>query len=151
MSKKKNGKATVRTAPAQTSAEPSSATENTAREKNIRDYFAMWLIRDDSRLEEIFAEDVVYVESTGSEYRGVHQIESWFANWFRNGVVKRWDIKSISHSGSKSFVEWYFECVCYDRPSSFDGVSVVEFDGSGKISALREFSAEHEHELPYDE
>ena len=150
MSKKKNNKAPA--APArQTAASAGTATgaNHSAREKNIRDYFTMWLTHDGDRIAEIFTEDAVYVECTGSEYHGSHQIESWFADWFRNGVVKRWDINAFSHAGSKTFVEWHFECVCYDRPSAFDGVSVVEFDGSGKVCALREFSAEYLHTTPY--
>ncbi len=120
------------------------------REQIISEYFNMWLTRCDDRLEEIFADDVVYVESTGNEYRGLHQIMNWFGEWFDNGVVKRWDITSFSHVDNKCFVEWHFECVCYNNPSAFDGVSIVEFDSTGKICFLREFAASCEHHLPYD-
>ncbi len=120
------------------------------REQLIRDYFTMWLTRSGDRLEEIFSEDVLYVESTGNEYCGVHQIINWFGEWFASGVVKRWDITAFSHADSKTFAEWHFECVCYGTPSAFDGVSVVEFDSGGKICSLREFAASCDHERPYD-
>lgn len=123
---------------------------NSQREQLIREYFDMWLTRCGDRLGDVFSEEVIYVESTGNEYRGVHQIMNWFGDWFDNGVVKRWDITSYSHADSKCFVEWHFECVCYNNPSAFDGVSIVEFNADGKICSLREFAAASEHELPYD-
>ncbi len=124
---------------------------NAAREQLIRDYFSMWLTRKGEGLGEIFSGDAVYVESTGTEYRGARQIEKWFADWFANGEVIRWDISRISHSGQKAFAEWYFECVCFGDHSAFDGVSIVEFDPDEKICSLREFAAEHQHTLPYGE
>jgi len=120
------------------------------RESLIKEYFSMWLTRNGDRLEDMFAEDALYVESNGNEYRGSHQIINWFNDWFSNGVVKCWDISEISHCGNRSFVEWHFECVCYNNPSAFDGVSIVDFSDDGKIHTLREFAAASEHELPYD-
>ena len=52
--------------------------ENTAvlsgRELSIRRYFAMWTMRDCAGIEDVFARDVIYIESDGKEYHGTEQL-----------------------------------------------------------------------------
>lgn len=127
--------------------------ENTAvlsaREQSIRRYFAMWLRRDCTGIEDVFSKDVVYIESDGKEYHGTDQLVCWFGDWNTHGIVERWDISACSHSGDRCFAEWDFVCVYDGNRSEFDGVTIAEFDADGRISALREYAASHESSLPY--
>ena len=127
--------------------------ENTAvlsgRELSIRRYFSMWTMRDCAGIEDVFARDVIYIESDGKEYHGTEQLLCWFADWHTHGTVERWYVTAFFHSGNKCFVEWDFVCVYDGNRSEFDGVTIAEFDAEGRISFLREFAAAHDHALPY--
>jgi len=129
--------------------------ENTAvlyeREQSIRRYFAMWLQRDCSGIEDVFAKDAVYIESDGKEYHGTEQLVRWFADWHTHGVVERWEITALSHAGDNCFAEWNFVCVYDGNRSEFDGVTIAGFDAKNRIATLREFAAAHERALPYGE
>lgn len=122
-----------------------------AREQSVRRYFDMWLRRDCSGIETIFAEDAVYIESDGKEYRGAGQLARWFGDWHRHGSVERWDVTAVAHSGSRSYIEWIFVCVYDGVRSEFDGVTVAEFNEDGRISMLREFAAAHDRVRVYEE
>jgi len=115
----------------------------------IEVYFSAWLSKDPTMLSSVFADDVVYSECYGPEYRGLNQILRWFADWNRRGTVLRWDIKNMIEAGNIVCVEWYFLCEYDGNADGFDGVSWVEFDEQGKISALREFQSKAEHCFPY--
>ena len=41
------------------------------REVQIRQWFSMWLDKQDTGIGDLFAPDAVYIESWGPEYRGV--------------------------------------------------------------------------------
>ncbi|MBE6759531.1 MAG: nuclear transport factor 2 family protein [Ruminococcaceae bacterium] len=120
-----------------------------ARERTIRSYFSMWIERDCSGIENLFSDNVVYIESDGKEYHGAEQLVRWFGDWFDHGKVERWDVSAFSHFQDKCFAEWNFVCVYDGSRSEFDGVTVAEFDADGRISTLREFAAAHERTLPY--
>ncbi len=47
------------------------------KERAITAYFDMWISRDFSALDSIFAEDVFYSECYGPEYRGLREIHLW--------------------------------------------------------------------------
>lgn len=115
----------------------------------IKAYFAAWLSKDGAPLASIFAERAVYSECYGPEYRGIDQIQRWFADWNQRGTVLQWDIKNVMESGNTSCVEWYFRCEYDGNTDGFDGVSWVEFDDDGRIRALREFQSKAEHCFPY--
>lgn len=117
--------------------------------KVVRDYFAAWLEKNASVLPEVFARDVVYSECYGPEYRGLDQIQSWFADWNQRGTVLQWDIKNLISCGNVMCAEWYFLCEYDGNTDAFDGVSWIEFDAEGKIRALREFQSKPEHCFPY--
>lgn len=112
-------------------------------------YFAAWLEKNASVLPEVFAKDAVYSKCYGPEYRGLDQIQSWFADWNRRGTVLQWDIKNMISSGNTVCAEWYFRCEYDGNTDGFDGVSWIEFDVEGKICALREFQSKTEHCFPY--
>jgi len=119
------------------------------RRKIIETYFAAWLGKDDAALSSVFADNVIYSECYGPEYCGLDQIQRWFADWNRRGTVLRWDIKNMIECGNTVCVEWFFCCEYDGNIDGFDGVSWIEFNESGKISALREFQSKAEHCFPY--
>ncbi len=117
--------------------------------KSIKTYFEAWLSKNGTALSMIFADDVVYSECYGPEYRGLNQIHRWFSDWNLRGTVLQWDIRNVIESGSTLCVEWYFRCEYDGNVDGFDGVSWIEFDDCGKIKALREFQSKAEHCFPY--
>ena len=119
------------------------------REQLVRLWFSAWLDRDGSQISTIFAENAVYTECYGPQYRGRAQIEHWFADWNARGRVLEWTIKRFLHDGASLAVEWYFACD-YDGVAGFDGVTLVDFDADGRVSRLCEFQSKSEHEYPYD-
>lgn len=117
--------------------------------ESIKTYFEAWLSKNGTALSMIFADDVVYSECYGPEYRGLNQIQRWFSDWNLRGTVLQWDIRNTIESGSTLCVEWYFRCEYDGNVDGFDGVSWIEFDDCGKIKALREFQSKAEHCFPY--
>lgn len=121
------------------------------REQTIRRYFAAWVENKPDCLPEVFAENIVYSECYGPEYRGLKQIQKWFADWNKRGKVLEWNIKEFLHQGNKTAVEWYFRCEYDGSTDGFDGVSLIEFDEAEKIVSLKEFQSKAEHVFPYGE
>ena len=62
------------------------------REAQGRRWFSMWLDKQDTGIEELFAPDAVYIESWGPEYHGSRKIKLWFDEWNSRGTVEHWDI-----------------------------------------------------------
>ena len=122
------------------------------REKTIRLWFDMWLQKKDLGLERIFAEDAVYIESWGPEYRGAAKIKIWFEEWNTRGTVLQWDIKQFFHKDGQTVVEWYFRNRMDDgRVEAFDGVSLVKWTRDGKIALLQEFGCNESRYDPYQD
>ena len=97
------------------------------------------------------ADDIVYCESYGPEYRCIDQFRAWFAQGREMGsTIDAWDIKSIDAAGDKLFAEWHFECTMFGEKTSIDGMSVAEFGEDGKIHAWREYQAVPEHTHPFE-
>lgn len=48
------------------------------RENMIRQWFTMWLSKQNTGLENIFSSDAIYIESWGPEYHGMGAIKYWF-------------------------------------------------------------------------
>ena len=119
------------------------------REKLIKIYFESWVKNDISSLEGVFDNSIIYSECYGPEYRGLEQVNQWFEDWNKKGKVIRWDIKSFIHDNNVTAAEWFFQCKYNDEVSSFDGVSLITFNESGKIISLKEFQSKYEHNYPY--
>lgn len=117
----------------------------TNRERLIREYFDTWLKKDGRKLSDIFSPDIVYSECYGPVYRGIHQIKRWFHEWNEQGTVLCWDIHRFLTSGENVVVEWTFACKYKGKAGSFDGVSVIDFDSTGKIAVLKEFQSTLPH------
>ena len=120
------------------------------RESKIRQWFSMWLDRQDTGIEELFAPDAVYIESWGPEYHGSGKIKLWFDEWNTWGVVERWDIRQYFHKGDQTVVEWAFRCVMMDGTvQSFDGLSLLRWNKAGQICFLQEFGCNENRYDPY--
>ena len=120
------------------------------RENRIRQWFSMWLDKQDTGIEELFAPDAVYIESWGPEYHGNGKIKLWFDEWNTRGTVERWDIRQYFHKGDQTVVEWTFRCVMADGTvQSFDGLSLIRWNEAGQICFLQEFSCNENRYDPY--
>ena len=84
------------------------------RESKIRQWFSMWLRKQDTGIVELFAPDAVYIESWRPEYHGSEKIKLWFDEWNTRGTVERWDIRQYFHKGDQTVVEWAFRCAMAD-------------------------------------
>jgi len=118
------------------------------REIIIRQYFESWIKKDISIIEEHFSENIKYIECYGPEYNGINQIRQWFNNWNNGNNVLIWDIKRFIENKNATVVEWFFECEYNKEKTSFDGVSIIEFDENDKIILVKEFQSKAEHFSP---
>ena len=120
------------------------------RESYIRRWFSMWLDRNDTGIEELFAPDAVYIESWGPEYHGSRKIKLWFDEWNTRGTVERWDIRQYFHKRDQTVVEWTFRCAMTDGTvQSFDGLSLIRWNEAGQICFLQEFGCNENRYDPY--
>ena len=118
-------------------------------EETIKKYFSCWLNKDSGELKDIFADNIIYSECYGPEYRGIEQILWWFNDWNETGTVLKWDIKQIIFHENTLVAEWYFECEISGNAEGFDGVTIAKFDADRKIYELKEFQSKAEHYYPY--
>ena len=120
------------------------------RESKIRQWFSMWLDKQDTGIEELFAPDAVYIESWGPEYYGSGKIKLWFDEWNSRGTVERWNIRQYFHKGDQTVVEWVFRCAMTDGTiQSFDGLSLIRWNEAGQICFLQEFGCNENRYDPY--
>ena len=121
-----------------------------ARESKIRQWFSMWLDKQDTGIEELFAPDAIYIESWGPEYHGSGKVKLWFAEWNSRGIVERWDIRQYFHKGDQTVVEWAFRCAMTDGTvQSFDGLSLIRWNEAEQICFLQEFGCNENRYDPY--
>lgn len=120
------------------------------RESKIRQWFSMWLDKQDTGIEELFAPDAVYIESWGPEYHGNGKIKLWFDEWNTRGTVERWDIQQYFHREDQTVVEWAFRCAMTDGTiQSFDGLSLIRWNEADQICFLQEFGCNENRYDPY--
>jgi len=120
------------------------------RESKIRQWFSMWLRKQDTGIEELFAPDAVYIESWGPEYHGNWKIKLWFDEWNSRGTVERWDIQQYFHKEDQTVVEWAFRCAMTDGTiQSFDGLSLIRWNEADQICFLQEFGCNENRYDPY--
>jgi hypothetical protein len=115
----------------------------------IKQYFESWINKDISIIEKHFSENIKYSECYGPEYNGINQVKQWFTDWNNGNDVLKWDIKRFIGDKNAMVVEWFFECRYNQNVSSFDGVSIIEFDKNNKIITVKEFESKSEHIYPY--
>ena len=110
------------------------------RERKVRLWFDMWLQQKDLGIDNIFTEDVIYIESWSPKYEGRATVKHWFEEWNTRGKVLVWDIKQYFHKGNQTIVEWYFRNEMDDgNIEEFDGMSLIEWTSDHKIKFLKEF------------
>lgn len=110
------------------------------REKTIRLWFDMWLQQTDLGIDDIFTEDVIYIESWGQKYENRKAVKYWFEKWNSCGKVLVWNIKQFFHKKTQTVAQWYFKNEMKDgRTDEFDGISLVEWSADNKIKFLKEF------------
>lgn len=120
------------------------------RENKIQQWFSMWLDRQDTGIEDLFAPDAVYIESWGPEYHGNEKIKLWFDEWNTRGTVERWTIRQYFHKGDQTVVEWSFRCTMTNGTvQSFDGLSLIRWNEAGQICFLQEFGCNENRYDPY--
>ena len=120
-----------------------------SRENLIGKYFNMWMKKEASDFYSIFANEIEYTECYGPVYKGIAQLEKWFADWQTKGRVFSWDIKNFIHQNNFTAVEWNFSYQYEDDADNFDGVTLVMFNNDEKILSLKEFQSKSQHYYPY--
>ena len=121
------------------------------REKIIQLWFEMWLTKQDLGIDDIFEEDVTYVESWGPKYHNRKMVKHWFHEWNTRGKVLVWNIKQFFHKGDQTVVEWYFKNKMNDGTvEEFDGVSLIVWAEEQKIKSLKEFGCNLNRYDPYE-
>lgn len=119
------------------------------KELKINTYFNMWVQRDFSALDAIFAADIFYSECYGPEYCGLCEIHLWIDAMIQKQTVLEWNIKRYLHENDTVVVEWFFKEQQNNIIHGFDGISIIEFQTDGKISSIKEFESKAEHITPY--
>lgn len=72
------------------------------REKIIRLWFDMWLTQQDLGIDDIFLDDVIYIESWSPKYENCQTVKHWFNEWNTRGKVLAWDIKQFFHKDNQT-------------------------------------------------
>lgn len=109
------------------------------REEIIYLWFLMLLKQRDLGIDDIFTNDVVYIESWGPKYKDCKSVKYWFDEWNKRGKVILWDILQFFHKDNQTIVEWKFKCIYDDVVSEFDGISLICWTEDDKIKFLKEF------------
>ncbi len=122
------------------------------REKIIQLWFDMWLTQQDLGIDDIFLEDVIYIESWGPKYENRQTVKLWFNEWNTRGKVLAWDIKQFFHKEDQTVVEWYFQNKMNEgKVEEFDGISLIVWTADNKIKTLKEFGCNCNNYNPYEE
>lgn len=120
------------------------------REEIIRLWFSMWLQQKDLGIDDIFTDDVVYIESWSPKYENKETVKHWFEEWNTRGKVLIWEIRQFFHKGNQTVVEWYFKNEMNDgKIEQFDGMSLIEWTPDNKIYFLKEFGCNQNNYNPY--
>ena len=120
------------------------------REKIIRLWFDMWLNQEDLGIDDIFTEDVIYIESWSPKYDNRATVKHWFNEWNTRGKVLVWDIKQYFHKENSTIVEWYFKNQMDNgNVEDFDGISLIEWTEDNRIKFLKEFGCNRYNYNPY--
>ncbi|GEM_PF-274074 len=122
---------------------------NCKKESIIETYFKMWVERDFSGLNDIFAPDIYYSECYGPEYRGYDEINKWIDKMLKEQTVLEWPVSRFIHQGNTVVTEWLFRDRSNGTENEFDGVSVIEFNDDMTITSIKEFSSKREHIRPF--
>ncbi|MDL2220730.1 nuclear transport factor 2 family protein [Eubacteriales bacterium OttesenSCG-928-N14] len=122
------------------------------REQAILSFFDAWLLQDSALLQGVLAEDILYREYWGAQYRGKEQIYRWFEEYNQRTRVLMWDVKHFWHDADVTIVQWYFKNHSDDGNSEeCDGVSVVHFAADNTIAQFYDFMAMTDRFSPFED
>ncbi|WP_352415096.1 nuclear transport factor 2 family protein [Oscillibacter ruminantium] len=119
------------------------------KETAITAYFNMWVQREFSKLDTIFAKNIYYSECYGPEYYGLSEIYQWIEAMLQKQKVLEWRIKKFFHENDSVIVEWFFREQQSSIIHGFDGISIIEFQSDRKIHSIKEFESKSDHISPY--
>lgn len=98
------------------------------REKIIRLWFDKYLQQKDLGIDEIFTDNIIYIESRSPKYENRTTVKHWFEEWNTRGKVLVWNIKQFFHKENQTIVEWYFKNKMNNGcTEEFDGISLIEW------------------------
>ena len=110
----------------------------------------MWIQQKELGLDEMFAQDAVYIESWGPKYEGLSAIKHWFNEWNTRGKVLIWDIIQYFHKDEQTVVQWYFKNQMTDgKIEEFNGMSLIKWTLDNKIIYLAEYGCNINNYNPY--
>ena len=119
------------------------------REAAIRQWFDMWLTKQDTGIRELFAPTRCTLRAGARSTTArqdrlvVHRVEP-------PGTVERWDIRQFFHKGDQTVVEWTFANQMADgRREVFEGMTLVRWTAAGQIARLQEFGCNLDRYDPY--
>ena len=72
------------------------------REKIVRLWFDMWLQQKDLGIDEIFTNDVVYIESWSPKYENRATVKHWFKEWNTRGESPCMGHKTVFSQGKSN-------------------------------------------------
>ena len=122
------------------------------REKIIRLWFDMWLAQQDLGIDNIFSDDLIYIESRCPKYENRQTVKHRFNEWNTRRKVLEWDIKQVFHKANQTIVEWHFKNKMNEgKVEEFDGISLIVWTVDNKIKALKEFGCNCNNYNPYKE
>ena len=110
------------------------------REKIIKLWFDMWLQQRDLGIDNIFEENVIYIESWSPKYENRDTVKHWFNEWNTRGKVLKWDIKQYFHKNNQTIVEWYFKNTMNNG---------IKWSNNNKIEFLKEYGCNLNNYNPY--
>jgi ketosteroid isomerase-like protein len=87
-----------------------------------------------NNLEAVFSESATFKDPFNA-VRGRRAIRQVFEHMFRTTRSPRFRIHDWMCAGNAAFIRWRFTCSLKGRGIDVTGVSHVEFDGSGRVTA----------------
>jgi hypothetical protein len=114
--------------------------KNTAFEL-VNQYVTGWKQNDIKQICSCLLENCVVVESHGTTYCGIQDIEDWFRAWLaaKSKIIK-WDILYFYYCDQEetAVFEWNFACISNDTEYLLSGISVIKF-ADEKIASIKEY------------
>jgi limonene-1,2-epoxide hydrolase len=106
----------------------------------VRDYLACWEHPDATRIASFLNEDAVYVDGTGTEYRGSDAIRAEFERMLvLGGQGVSIDVKHLAVDGPVVMVEHVDRFAIGERSFALELVGVFQIGADGTIDHLREY------------
>lgn len=119
------------------------------KEEIINLWFKMWIYKKDLGMENIFSQNIKYIESYGVKYENLLEVKRWFHEWNKKNTVLSWEIKDFWHKDNETMVVWYFKCLFEGKVDEFEGNSIVHWNENFKIDYLKEFACKLPQTNPY--